>query len=232
MERLVDRVGRHWEARRQAEAAAARAGQASLAEAWTVALAREAGTQGTAVGHEVGRRLGWPVYDHELLERIAQEMGLRTNLLESVDERRGSWLEEALEDFLAVPLVSESAYVQHVIRTVLALGIHGECVIVGRGAAHILPPRTTLRVRLVAPLAERVSAVEKQLGISRQAADRRIRALDREYRRFVQDHFLHNPADPEGYDLVLNASRFAVAECADLIIEALNRVKAPPAADR
>ena len=87
MERLVDRVGRHWEARRQAEAAAARAGQASLAEAWTVALAREAGTQGTAVGHEVGRRLGWPVYDHELLERIAQEMGLRTNLLESVDER-------------------------------------------------------------------------------------------------------------------------------------------------
>ena len=42
---------------------------------------------GTCIAREVGNGVGWHVYDHELLERIAQDMGLRTVLLESVDER-------------------------------------------------------------------------------------------------------------------------------------------------
>src|SRR5262249_41889981 len=62
---------------------------------FTIALSRQAGTEGTAVAQEVGKRLGWQVYDHELLERIAQEMNVREALLESVDERRQSWLLES-----------------------------------------------------------------------------------------------------------------------------------------
>jgi hypothetical protein len=30
-------------------------------------------------------------------ERIAEDLGVRTNLLESVDERRQSWMEEAIQ---------------------------------------------------------------------------------------------------------------------------------------
>jgi hypothetical protein len=47
--------------------------------------------------------LGWEVYDRELLEKVAQDIGLRTNLLESVDERRQSWLLEASEALLSEP---------------------------------------------------------------------------------------------------------------------------------
>ena len=136
---------RHWEARRRAAARHSPA-LSPHPSALTVTLTREAGTEGPTVGQEVGTRLGWPVYDHALLERIAQEMGLRTTLLESVDEKRhGTWLTEAFEALMAIPTVNESAYVQHLIKTILALGVHGECVIVGRGAGHILPPETTLR---------------------------------------------------------------------------------------
>ena len=76
-------------------------------------------------------------------------MHLRTKLLESVDERRTSWLVEFAEAFSQLPLVSEVAYVRHLIQTILSLSVHGSCVIVGRGATHILPPATTLRVALV-----------------------------------------------------------------------------------
>src|SRR6516165_1938589 len=88
---LVERAFRDWEAGRQAPAAQAKRSPLS-ARAFTVALTREAGTQGTAVAREVGRLLGWNVYDHELLERIAQDMGLRSSLLETVDERQQGWL--------------------------------------------------------------------------------------------------------------------------------------------
>src|SRR5690348_4169761 len=72
----------------------------------TVALSREGGTPGTTVAQELGNRLGWPVYDHQLLDRIAQETGLRVSLLESVDERQKGWLQEVAEAFTAVPAVS------------------------------------------------------------------------------------------------------------------------------
>ena len=116
-----------------------------------IALSHETGIQSTAVGHAVGGLLGWSVYDQELLECIARDMGVQKRLLDSVDEKGIGWLEEALSSFMAVPFVSDGAYVQHLVKIILALGVHGECVIVGRGGAFILPEATTMRVRLIAP---------------------------------------------------------------------------------
>ena len=61
------------------------------------------------------------------VEKIAQDMGVRSNLLASVDERRKSWLTEALEGMLSASFASESGFADHLIKTVLALGTHGEC---------------------------------------------------------------------------------------------------------
>jgi hypothetical protein len=133
----------------------------------------------------VGRLLAWQVYDRKLLEKIAQDMGLRTNLLESVDERRQSWMTEAMEGLLSASFATESGFSHHLVKTVLALGTHGECVIVGRGAAFILPPATALRVRLVGSVQERVAAWCQMRGISEQKAAEQVRTLDRQRADFL-----------------------------------------------
>jgi cytidylate kinase len=223
--KTLEHLCRHWEERRKA--AASRSDLIPQApHALTIALSREVGAQGTAVGQEIGTCLGWPVYDHELLERIAQDMGVHTRLLESVDERRVSWLLEAFESLMSTPYASESAYVHRLIKTVLALGTHGESVIVGRGAVLILPAETTLRVRLIAPLKTRSAAMSKRLGVPEVEATRQLEALDRERNAFVQDHFFKDPADPRHYDLILNSARFGVAGCAKLIVDALDGLQA------
>jgi cytidylate kinase len=153
-------------------------------------------------------------------------MHLRTKLLESVDERHTSWLVECAESFSQVPLVSESAYVRHLIQTILSLGSHGSCVIVGRGAAHILPPVTTLRVRLVGDREDRITALARELGIAHEEASRRIDVIERERIAFSKDHFHKDPGDPQNFDLALNSSCFSYSECAQLIIEALHRLEA------
>jgi cytidylate kinase len=209
----LEAAERHWEAK-----AHSRGEQKK--KAFTIALAREAGSSGTLVADELGKRLNWPVYDQLLLERIAQEMGLRTQLLESVDERRKSWLLEVVEGF-AAPGVSELAYVQHLTQTLLSLGTHGDCVIVGRGAPHILPKETTLRVRLVANLDDRIAAMARRLNLSADKAAKWVAETDRQRHTFVKDHFFKDPADPHQYDLVLNTSTWSVGDCADLILHAL-----------
>jgi len=197
--------------------------RSTRAAALTIALDRQSGAGGTAIAKEVGNRLGWPVYDHELVERIAGEMHLRTQLLDSVDEKRRSWLLECVEAFSLQPSVTESAYVRHLVQTVLSLGTHGGCVIVGRGSPQVLPPATTLRARVVAPRPERVTNLALELGVGRDVAARRLHEMDHERDAFIRDHFGKTPMDPENYDLVLNSARFSRAECAELIVEALHR---------
>src|SRR5262249_20270453 len=62
--------------------------------AFTIALSRQSGAGGGTIARAVGARLGWSVYDRELLQKIGDEMGLQATLLERVDEKRESWLGE------------------------------------------------------------------------------------------------------------------------------------------
>jgi cytidylate kinase len=223
----LERAQRHWHSRHGAAAAGEEPGRAL-----TVALEREAGTCGAALAQELGKRLGWPVYDHELLEVIAQEMGLRVSLLETVDERRQGWLKEAFQRFAEVPQVSENTYVRHLFQTLLSLGAHGHCIIVGRGAAQVLPAASTLRVRLVAALKDRVTLAAQRLGLSEREASQWVEDTDRERVRFVQEHFRRDPTDVRQYDLVLCTSRWTVGEAAELIVQALHCLEARVAGGR
>jgi cytidylate kinase len=198
----------------------------------TIALSREAGTYGAAIAREVGNRLGWPVYDSELLQRIAEDLGIRRDLLKSVDERHVGWLTECLEAFSSSPTLSQTGYLRHLLETLLALAARGDCIIVGRGATKVLPMATTLRVRVVGPLEHRIEAVRREHGISHEEAARQVETTDRERDRFVRDHFNMDPTDPRNYDLVLNAVRFSKEECAALIIAALDCLRAHQTAAR
>ena len=98
----------------------------------------------------MGGQLGWPVYDHELLDCIAEEKGLTARLLEHMDERLVGWLEESVRAFCTQEGSQEGVYLKALLELLASLGKAGRCVIVGRGAAQVLPAETTLRVRVIA----------------------------------------------------------------------------------
>ncbi len=190
---------------------------------FSITISREMGAGGHRLAELLGSRLGWPVFDHELLEQMAHDMHVRVSLLEAVDERHVSWLQERMEALAAVPFVSESGYARQLIETLLALELRGHVIVVGRGAAHVLSPSSTLNVRMVARLDDRVTNVMREQRLAQDAAVRLIRATDAQRVRFVRDHFQHDPLDPTQYDLVLNASRMKIDELAALTLEALAR---------
>jgi cytidylate kinase len=193
---------------------------------FTIAFSRETGSGGLLVARAVGRRLDWPVYDHELLEHLAQELKVDVDRLENIDERPGNWLVEQVNAFAAVSTVTEVTYFRRLLKLLLTLGARGECVIVGRGAPFVLPVETTLRVRLLASRPDRIALIGRQRHLNPTEAARYVETTDRERIRFIKDHYHKDPTDSQHYDLVLNTSRFAVEECAELIIEALERLQA------
>lgn len=188
---------------------------------FTIAMSRQVGSKSVAIAEEVGKRLGWPVYDQALIEKIAQEMNLRTHLLQSLDERRMSWLTECLNVLSPQQKISQSTFIKHLVQTILSLGSHGSCIIVGRGGVHLLPPATTLRVRIVANRHDRICRLSEEMKISYEEATWRLERIDQERQGFIRDNFGKDPTDTDHYDIVLSSSRFTPSECADLILAAL-----------
>jgi cytidylate kinase len=150
-------------------------------------------------------------------------MGLRTKLVESVDEKRRGWLASCLELFSRAPDITETDYARHLAHVMSALAAHGECVIVGRDAAQALPAATTLRDRLVGALEQRVKTIRERFDLADDEARRWVEKTDHDRARFVKDHLGRDVEDASLYDLVLNTSRLSVADCADLIVAAVER---------
>jgi cytidylate kinase len=195
----------------------------SIASAFTIAISREAGVDAAAVASAVGKSLGWKVWDYELLVAVAACMHARPSELAAVDETHVSWLQESIESLLDMHAVSQIAYVRQLVKTLETLAAQGSCIVVGRGAAHILPAESTLRVRLVAPLEDRVTAHMRTTEVTnRHDALKQVERIDRERARFVTEHFHRDPNDPSSYDLVLNMSRLAIDDCATQIVDALH----------
>jgi cytidylate kinase len=191
----------------------------------TIAISRQAGARGAEIAQAVGALLGWPIYDRELLTHIAQEKGLNERLLDHLDERCTNWLEEILTGFATqYHSPTDWTYMKQLLRVLVSLGQLGHCVIVGRGAGHVLLAPTTLHVRVIAPHALRVSKTEKRKGLSKPEAERWVDQTDSDRTRFVKHRFNMDSDDPLNYDLILNSGRYSTEECAALIVQAA-RVK-------
>jgi hypothetical protein len=129
-----------------------------------------------------------------------------------------------------LPSVSESllfAVERQIIETIAA---HGDAVIVGRGAAHILNDRVdTIRVFLHAPLPARIALAMKEYGFAdRETAAAVVRASDVQRARFARSLTGHDWCDAVLYDLSLNTETTGLDSTVDLIIDLVQR--RPPAA--
>jgi cytidylate kinase len=188
---------------------------------FTIAITREAGARGKTVAEEIGRQLGWPVYDRELIEKTAEHLQRPAFHLEGTDERPIHWLEDCLTGLLTQHRVPMGTYLKHLIGVVRGLGLIGHCVFVGRGANFVLPEATTLRVRLVAALADRIKVIAALHGLSDKEAAAKVAKIDSDRREFVRSNLHLDPTDPDHYDVILNTSRLSPPECARTVIAVL-----------
>jgi len=199
---LADRQGRFKEMRRRArEDSPAKPVQA---EGPWIALSRELGSGGSELAVLLGSALGWRIYDRELLQAVAAETRRDASTFERFDEKGVGTFVEYIAPFIAPTDPGQSRYLLDLTRVVQRLGREGRAVLVGRGANFILAPAHGLRVRAVAPAAERAEALAQTLGLKLDEARRRIAESDAAQREFAWQAFQKEIGDPAGYDLVVH----------------------------
>ncbi len=217
--KIVEKQMRNWElARTQHAAPEPLAPTSAVAE--FVCVSRATASGGSEVARLLGERLGWPVFDREILHAMAGDDQVRTRIYEQLDERDVSWLEDALRWMIRGELRMED-YFYRLTETVLALARRGHAVFLGRGADLILPLDRGLRVRITASPERRAQRYAQERSISETLARAEIDRIDHERAEFRRHHFGKSANDPTRYDLVLTLDRFTPEQAVDLIVAAL-----------
>lgn len=186
----------------------------------TIAISREAGARGGSIAKRAGVKLGWQIYTQEMMEYLTHEGGFRQEIDTQLPPAALAWIDEQQDRILREQNLTRNPTIVDLSRIVFALGAQGEAILLGRGAGLLLPAVSTLHVRLVAPLADRIAYMSQWLRLSEEEAAEQVRSRDQRRADFIMTHFHRKAGDVHHYDMVLNTSLLGEERCADLIVHA------------
>lgn len=187
-----------------------------------VAIASLPGAGGEEVGRLVAEQLGYGLFGREIVDEIARRRNVSEDLMRGLDQRVRSVIDRYVADFVRHPRFNETDYLREIVRAVTTLGGRGLAVVVGRGAAFILPPEKALRVFVCAPPEMRVERWAKHTGDDPARAEASLRAEDARRAEFIRHHFGAEIEDPLAYDLVVNTGSLSIETAARAVVGVLH----------
>jgi len=180
-------------------------------------LSPEVGAGTTGFARTLADRLGLRVYDRELLEQEAVRLGVTEAELDKVDEQPAGIFQRFRPGSLS------QRYFEALGRLMNELAARGDVVLVGRGGNRVLrdQPRA-FHVRLIAPAEVRVRRVMEHRWLREAPAKQVVADSDAQHRRFYEDFFGADWADPLDYHLTVNSGLLGPA-AVDLVAFAAGR---------
>lgn len=185
-----------------------------------ITISREKGSGGRMIAHLVAKKLGnpWKVYHKEIVEEIAKNTHLEKELINEIDEKHVSLIDDLVSNFFGKKNLSLSGYYKQLIKIISTINQRGFAIIVGRGANFLLPH--ALKVRTICEFEQRITWLMKFENISRREAMARIEKSDRERREFIETLFHHDHRKARHYDLIIRTSSdLSIEDASNLIVK-------------
>lgn len=179
-------------------------------------VSRELGAVDASFTGKLGERLDLEVFDRELLEREALQLGVAVSELEKVDDELATVRQRE-------PGTLAQRYYDALGRMMHGLVGRSDVLLVGRGGSQFLREHLlALHVRLVASAEERLRHVQQERGVSEEEARKRIAGSDAARRNVYKAFFGTDWADPLQYHLTVNVGRLQ-ERALDLVAMAATR---------
>ena len=191
-----------------------------------VTLSREPGSGGNVIGERLARRLSLDLFHQEVIHAMAKSAKVSARLLETLDERGLSVLDDWMAYLVDARHMWPDQYIRHLMKVVGAIGRHGGAVLIGRGANFILPPERRFSVRVIAPFEVRAVNVARNHQVTEKEARDRIMKTDSQRRAFVRKYFNTSIADPLHYDMLINTGSASIDGAVEAIVAFLGITEA------
>lgn len=187
-------------------------------------IGRQFGGGGLGVAMELGKKLGIPVYDKELITKAAQDSGFSAELFVQSDEKRRIFsLSSIFTSIYSSPAdnyMSDKGLFEIQCSTIQKIAEQGSAVIVGRCSDYVLRELDcTLNVFLTSPLSERVERICKRHDLTADKAESLILQKDKAREEYYNYYTFGNWGVASTYDLCIDSSKLGIEGTADFIID-------------
>lgn len=188
-----------------------------------ITIGRQFGSGGKSVADALGRKLGIPVYDSELITKAAQDSGFSAELFVERDEKRRFFSLSKIftntysdtEDYM-----SDNGLFKMQSDTIRRIAEQGSAIIVGRCSDYILRDLdNVVDVFLTSPVEVRAERVAERLGISKEKAEEVIEKKDNGRAEYYNYYTFGNWGHATTYDICLDSSLLGIEGTADFIID-------------
>lgn len=186
-------------------------------------IGRQFGGGGLGVANELGRKLGIPVYDKELIAKAAQDSGFSKAIFETSDEKKRFF---SLSSIFANRFgetenyMSDRGLFKMQSETIRKIAEQGPAIIVGRCSDYILRDmENTFNVFLTSPLEVRAARIAERSGVSLEEAEKIAEEKDRKRSDYYNYYTFGNWGHASTYDLCLDSSLLGIEGTADFIID-------------
>ncbi len=218
-EKLILRQINHWN--RMREFLARPGAEPLLPRRPVITVSRQAGSGGRALAESLAEALELQLHGKSLVERIARDADLETDLIARLDEQTVSQATLWVEGVLKRKIFLRTNYHVALVKVITHLAAQGGAVFLGRGAELILGDKADLRVRVVGSAQTRLANLMQWTGLSRPEARALLHETDHRRDEFIRNLFKVEPGDPVHYDLVLNADRLTPQRMTEVALDTL-----------
>jgi len=191
-----------------------------------ITLSRDYGAEGESVAQGLALALKLPVYDQEILDRVAASAKTDKFRFEAHDEQSSAGLSAFVYGLVSGNPATLRDYRRHLCEAVLDIA-RQDCIIVGRGAHLILAGRRQVfRVRVVGSQAVCARRAALEFNLPPAEAERKVAEVNAKRHKAVDDLFRGSIErcsleHADLFDLVINTDHIPVAAAVDLILLAL-----------
>jgi len=186
-------------------------------------IGRSFGSGGGYVGQAIGRKLGIPFYDNELISKAAEESGYSRNLFAKEEKHSlfsvSSFFASGRLCYMDNGYVNDNVLFNIQSEVIRNIADKGDAIIIGRCADYILRDKECLNVFITAPMEFRIHRLMETEGIDADEAESLIRRKDRTRETYYNYYTFGSWGLASNYHLCVDSSILGIEGTADLIID-------------
>jgi cytidylate kinase len=180
-----------------------------------IAISRGSMELGQGLAEKVASRLGCPCVDREIIVEAAHRLGVSQETMTQKMERVPSFWERLTFERKAYVVAMQAALAEHVLQ--------GDFVYHSWAGHMLLRGIPVLRLRIIAPLEQRVQLLVERQSLSREQALSLVQRADEERARWTRFIYGIDWTDPSEYDAVLNLSAMSIDTACDSAVTMARR---------
>ncbi len=192
-----------------------------------ITIGRQFGSGGHALGEELSKRMGIPLYDKEILEEASKKSGYSKEIFMKHDEKpTSSFLYSLAMGVGGIvqgyqrPLVMEIYLAQF--DAIKKLAQEGPGIFVGRCSDYVLADcQDAFHIFVHAGMEHRVERVMKKYGVEEKKARDMCTQNDKDRSSYYNYYSNTTWGDSRHYDLCLNTGKISIEKAADIVIGCL-----------